>query len=160
MPNVLSGLEPDPFWCWLCAGVLLMTAELATPGFVIMFFGLSAATVALLCGALGDSFTFTWQLAAFAVLSVAYVLTLRRFAKKIFAGEILHAEGGEAETDANFAGRNVEVLSPVGREIPGRVALGDAEWSAVSADGREIAPGDAAVVVRCRNLTLEIRKLP
>ena len=39
-----------------------MLAELLLPGFVIFFFGLSAATVGLIRFALGDAFTLTWPI--------------------------------------------------------------------------------------------------
>ena len=35
-------------WLWLYFGAFLMLAELASPGFVVFFFGLAAATVAVL----------------------------------------------------------------------------------------------------------------
>ena len=57
-------------WLWLYVGAFLMLAELLLPGFVIFFFGLSAATVGLLRFALGDTFTLTWQLAAFSAFTI------------------------------------------------------------------------------------------
>lgn len=149
----------DPFWCWLCAGTLLILLELATPGFVAMFFGMSAATVALVCAAAGDGFGVGLQLGLFAVLSVAYVLALRRFAQKIFAGDTARVSPADALPEADCAGRPVKVLEKVRPDIPGRVELGDAAWSAVSENG-EILPGDDAVVISRDNLTLKIRRLP
>ncbi len=39
-----------PVWLWMYAGAFLMFAELASPGFVVFFFGLAAATVSALLG--------------------------------------------------------------------------------------------------------------
>ena len=36
----------SPAWIWMYFGAFLMLAELASPGFVVFFFGLGAATVA------------------------------------------------------------------------------------------------------------------
>ena len=47
-------------WLWLYAGAFLMLLELLAPGFVIFFFGLSAATVGLCRAAFGEAFTLTW----------------------------------------------------------------------------------------------------
>ena len=63
---------------WIDAGAALMLLELIAPGFVLCFFGLSAASVGLLKFALGDAFTPTGQLAAFSVVSILYIVLLRR----------------------------------------------------------------------------------
>ncbi len=149
----------DPFWTWLCLGALLVLLELVTPGFVIMFFGLSAATVAIICAAAGDAFGLQLQLGAFAVLSVAYVLALRRFVKNIFTGDVAAPERSAAAPQADCAGRAVTVLERVRPGVPGRVQLGDAAWEAVSDDGSELLPGDDAIVTSRENLTLKVRRL-
>ena len=51
-------------------GAFLMLGELLAPGFVIFFFGLSAATVGACRFAFGEAFTATWQLAAFSAFSI------------------------------------------------------------------------------------------
>ena len=71
-------------WLWLYAGAFVMLLELATPGFVMFFFGLSAATVGLLCFIFGDAFSSAWQLGAFSVLTVVYLTILRRLLKSLF----------------------------------------------------------------------------
>ena len=53
-------------WIWLYIGAALMMLELVSPGFVIFFFGLAAATVGVLRMIFAGSFTTTWQLVAFA----------------------------------------------------------------------------------------------
>ena len=76
----------SPVWLWMYTGAFLMLAELASPGFVVFFFGLAAATVAALKG-LVPSLPLWGQLAAFSVLSIFYLLVLRRILKRIFTGE-------------------------------------------------------------------------
>ena len=51
-----------------------MLLELVAPGFILCFFGLSAATVGVLKFAFGDAFTPTGQLAAFSAFSILYIL--------------------------------------------------------------------------------------
>jgi len=138
-------------WLWLYAGALLMLAELLAPGFVIFFFGLSAATVGLLRGALGDVFTLTWQLAAFSALAIVYLVVLRRWLKRLFAG-------GKVETatdfDNEYVGRVGKVTEAIVPPLNGRVLLGDAEWTA-AADA-PIAVGETVKVLSQNNLTMKV----
>ena len=73
-------------WLWIYAGAALMLLELFAPGFILCFFGLSAATVGVLRFAFGEAFDLTWQLAAFSVFSVLYIALLRRYLQKVFVG--------------------------------------------------------------------------
>ena len=73
-------------WLWIYAGAALMLLELIVPGFILCFFGLSAATVGVLRFAFGDAFTLTWQLAAFSAFSILYIVLLRRYLQRIFVG--------------------------------------------------------------------------
>ena len=138
-------------WLWIYAGAALMLLELVAPGFVLCFFGLSAATVGVLKFAFGDAFTPTGQLAAFSVFSILYILILRRYLKRIFVG-------GKVETKTDFDNESVGRVGRVTAEIvpplTGRVMLGDAEWTA-SAD-RAIAVGANVKVVAQSNLTMKV----
>ena len=73
-------------WLWLYFGAFLMVMELLAAGFVVFVFGLSAATVGLCRFAMGESFTLTWQLAAFSAFSILYLVVLRRWLKRLFTG--------------------------------------------------------------------------
>ena len=52
-------------WIWMYIGGGLMLAEILMPGFVVFFFGLSAATLGALILLLPEAFhlSLTWQLA-------------------------------------------------------------------------------------------------
>ncbi len=128
-----------------------MLMELLAPGFVIFFFGLSAATVGLCRAAFGESFDLTWQLAAFSVFSILYLVIVRRYLKKIFQGE-----KGCANTDFDHehVGRVGKVTQPIEPPLNGRIVLGDAEWSA---EADVAIPGGASVrVISQNNLTLKV----
>ena len=140
-------------WIWLYIGAGLMLAEILVPGFVMFFFGLSAATVGLLMLAIpADAFdlTLTWQFALFSLFSIVYLVTLRRYAKSVFLGD---SEKGKAAVD-EFAGRIGEVVTPIASGVPGRVMVGDAEWNAVSS--APIAAGAKVKVLSRSNLTLAV----
>lgn len=138
-------------WLWIYAGSALMLLELIVPGFILCFFGLSAATVGVLRFALGEAFTLTWQLAAFSALSIVYILMLRRYLKKVFVG-------GKVETKTDFdnesVGRIGEVTTAINPPLSGRIMLGDAEWTAIA--DAPIAVGASVRIVSQQNLTMKV----
>ena len=131
-----------------------MLLELVAPGFILCFFGLSAATVGVLKFAFGDAFTQTGQLAAFSAFSILYILILRRYLKRVFVG-------GKVETKTDFdnesVGRVGTLTAAILPPLTGRVMLGDAEWTA-EAD-RPIAKGASVRVVAQQNLTMKVEKV-
>ena len=141
-------------WLWIYAGAALMLLELIAPGFVICFFGLSAATVGVLKFALGNVLTLTWQLAAFSAFSILYIVLLRRYLTKVFVG-------GKVETKTDFdnesVGRIGKVTVAVCPPLTGRVMIGDAEWNA-AADAPIEAGADVRVVAQ-DNLTMRVEKV-
>lgn len=136
-------------WIWLYVGAFLMLAELASPGFVIFFFGLGAATVA---GAkwLIPGLSLSWQLALFSIFSVFYLIVLRKWVKNVFLGDTAETQKIASE----YVGRVGKVVEAIRPEVPGRIMLGDAEWSASSAVA--IAPGATVKVVAQDNVTLVV----
>ena len=138
-------------WLWIYAGAALMLLELFAPGFILCFFGLSAATVGVLRFAFGQAFDLTWQLAAFSVFSVLYIALLRRYLQKVFVG-------GKVETKTDFdnesVGRIGQVTAAINPPLAGRVMLGDAEWTAESDAAIEV--GANVKVVAQANLTMKV----
>ena len=141
-------------WLWIYAGAALMLLELIVPGFVLCFFGLSAATVGVLRFAFGEAFSPTLQLAAFSVLSVLYIVLLRRYLTKVFVG-------GKVETKTDFdnesVGRIGKVTATITPPLAGRVMIGDAEWTASSDE--PVEQGADVRVVSQSNLTMHVVKL-
>ena len=135
-------------WLWLYAGAFLMLAEVLAPGFVIFFFGLAAATVGLVLFAADLSATV--QVVLFSAFSVAYLVGLRRLMKALFMGATEESQAVESA----FAGRLGCVVEAIRPGAPGRVLVGDAEWTAAAAESLE--PGAAVRVVAQRNLTLTV----
>ena len=141
-------------WLWIYAGAALMLLELVAPGFVLCFFGLSAATVGVLRFAFGEAFTPTWQLAAFSAFSILYIVLLRQYLKKVFVG-------GKVETKTDFdnesVGRIGQVTTAINPPLAGRILLGDAEWTAEADE--PIAVGVSVKVVAQQNLTMRVEKV-
>ena len=141
-------------WLWIYAGAALMLLELIAPGFILCFFGLSAATVGVLKFAFGNAFTLTWQLAAFSAFSILYIFILRRYLKRVFVG-------GKVETRTDFdndsVGRIGKLTAAVRPPLTGRVMLGDAEWTAEADCPIEV--GANVRVVAQSNLTMRVEEL-
>ena len=138
-------------WGWLIAGIALMLMELMTPGFVVFFFGLAAATVSL-CMWVFSGFGAYWQLAAFSVFSIFYLVVLRRYVKSVFMGDV--ESNAVADDLVGRVGKVTELIRP---EVPGRVQVRDAEWTAVA--NVRIEPGDEVKVTAHDNLTVTVEKL-
>ena len=142
----------SPAWLWMYAGAFLMLAELASPGFVVFFFGLAAATVSVLKGLI-PSMPLWVQFAAFSFLAILYLLVLRTYMKRVFVGEKQESTSIGHEYIGRV-GRVVEVVRP---DVPGRILLGDAEWAAQSAT--RLDPGTEVRVVAQENLTLRVEPI-
>jgi len=140
-------------WLWLYVGAFLMLAEIVSPGFVIFFFGLGASTVA---GAkwMFPDMSLAWQLALFSIFSILYLLTLRRYIKSVFHGDTDQSKA----LDSEYVGRLAKVTETVRPDVPGRVLLGDAEWSASATE--QLDPGTEVKVIGRVNLTLKVERLP
>ena len=141
-------------WLWIYTGAALMLLELVAPGFILCFFGLSAATVGVLKFAFGEAFTLTWQLATFSAFSVLYIIILRRYLKRVFVG-------GKVETKTDFdnesVGRVGKLTAAILPPLTGRVMLGDSEWTAESE--RPIEVGANVRVVAQQNLTMKVEEI-
>ena len=142
----------SPVWLWMYAGAFLMLAELASPGFVVFFFGLAAATVSLFKW-LFPALPLWAQLAAFSVFSIIYILVLRRYLKKVFMGDTEET----ASIQNEFVGRVGRVVDIVRPDVPGRIMLGDSEWAATSATRLDV--GTEVKVVSQNNLTLRVEPI-
>ena len=70
----------SPTYFWLIAGLLLLLAELLTPGFVVACFGLGAL-LAILPAALGASLT--WQVITFCIGSIVALILLRPMLRRL-----------------------------------------------------------------------------
>lgn len=154
---VIGGFELTAAWGWIVAGLVLVVAELAVPGFVIFFFGLGA----ILTGAL--LFVFkdmpeALQILIFAVSSVLLLLTCRRFMPQSFRGKETPADGDPDEDEVAGAMATVaEGGIPAGRE--GKVEFRGTLWNARAETGEALEAGALVSIVRRDNLLLVVRRV-
>ena len=125
---------------WFLAGIVVMLAELAVPGFVIIFFGLGCWGAAVVAGFAPDAYSA--QVIVFLVVSVAFLMTLRKVAMRVFVGR---SEGPEADDSQNVAvGARITLDQDMEPGRIGRVRFRGTMWDAVSED-RIPAGSDAEI---------------
>ena len=146
----------DPELAWFLVGLVLLLAELVTPGFVVIFFGVGAWVTALLI-ALGLLPTFNGQLLTFMVASVASLLLFRKRGKSLFEGRRAGGYGANETVDSVVGEKAVVVADIAPHADGGKVEFHGSHWQA-EADVA-IAKGTSVVIVERRNLILFVKPL-
>ena len=131
MDNVSSLFVGLGAWNWLILAVLFFVLELAAPGIFLIWFGIAAGIVGAL--ALLFDVAWQWQLVLFAVMSLAAVITARRYLRT-----------QEAQSDRpplhrralRYVGKTYVVADAIenGR---GKVRIGDTLWRVEGPDAAE-----------------------
>ena len=137
---------------WLLAGLALMLAELATPGFILFFFGLGALVTSAWAwtgmGGLGS------QLVVFLVSSLIFLVTLRKYAAGLFRGKKSHT----GLPDNDYIGQHAMVVEDIdSTHLKGKIELHGTRWNA-AADA-PIHKGIQVVVTGRKGLTLQVKSV-
>jgi len=138
-------MEMTPMY-WLILGIVLLFVEMATPGFVAMFFGMAALTVALITWIIPLGPIVSWLL--FAVLSIIYIVLLRTLLKNIFLGD----KDVPDRLEDSFVGKYAEVSVEINPGKPGKVSFSGCDWEAESES--QVAVGARVKIISKDNLTL------
>jgi len=142
----------DGFWSahviWFLAGVALLLAELALPGFVLLFFALGAFAAALLAYAFGLGAG--GQFVVFLAASFTGVALLRRMFLRVFRGRTRSPGGagpdGEDRQLADIgAGKTAVVTRAVGPGLMGEIKFRGSFWRAQSA--QHVGEGGNVVII-------------
>lgn len=128
---------------WVLAGVAFLLAELAWPGFVLLFFAIGAFAAALLAfaGAAAGA-----QFLCFLAVSLAGMALLRRVFLRVFRGST-HSPGAEGPDGVGGApgsddigvGKIAVVVRAIAPGAPGEIKFRGSFWRA------EVADGDGAI---------------
>lgn len=139
------------WWLWLLLGLILLGAEMASPGgFYVIFFGVAA----LLIGALGGAEVLVspigqWLL--FSLLSIASLV--------LFRHRLLSALESPARRDAIDSLRGEVAL--LGEDVApggiGKAELRGSSWTVRNVGDQPLRAGDRCRVERADGLTLLIR---
>lgn len=138
------------WWLWCVLGLLLLIAELSTPGgFYLMFFGFSAIAV----GALSflDVAGPIWlQVLLFSVFSIVLIATFRnRLAARL-------GRESTAEVDA-LVGERASAMESIAAGSTGLVQMRGTAWRARNAGATSIQSGEECEVERVDGLMLMVK---
>ena len=115
---------------WFLAGIVLLAIELASPVFVMFFFGLGAWAAGLTALFLHD---LALEVVVFGASSVLFLFSLRRLLVRTFRGR---AELSSRAASSGLPNRHTGKTGTVTRPIPvngvGEIAMGGSFWRAVS----------------------------
>lgn len=136
----------DPHWTWLAIGLFLAAAEIAVPGFFLIWLAAAAVITGLVAWIMSVSFAL--QVLLFAVLSIGLVLAARRWLR---TNEIESADPAMNDRGARLLGDTVLVTHAIDGGT-GRVRHGDSEWLAKGPDAppgtrMRISGHDGAVLI-------------
>lgn len=137
------------FWTahliWFLAGAAFLVAELALPGFVLLFFALGAFVASLAAYVLGLGVS--GQFMVFLGASLIGLGLLRRMFLRVFHGRT-HSEASEgADTDSIDLGAGKAALATqaIGPGRPGEIKFRGSFWRAESAE--DIGEGEHVVII-------------
>lgn len=143
-----------PVQIWFLVGLVLVLAEFAVPGVVLVFIGIGAWVVSLTTH-FGWTHSLDSQLLVFAGASVVLLIVLRRLFKSWFMG--FSKENPERGRDLDdFIGKPVRVLACISPGTQGKVEFKGAGWNAESEEA--LAPGDVAVIIALEGLCLKVKR--
>ena len=127
---------------WFLAGVVFLLAELALPGFVMLFFALGAFAAALAAYA---SLGLNGQFVVFLVVSLAGVALLRRMFLRVFQGRTHATDAAGAGLDNSDAGKPAVVTRAIGPGVPGEIKFRGSFWRAEASE--HIGEGENVVIL-------------
>lgn len=142
-------------WTWLLVGLLLIGAEIATPGgLFLIFLGVAAVIVGVL-RALGLVETMWVQFLAFAVLSM---VSLALFRRPLMVR--LRLSGTGRDDVDSVIGETAVALDDLPPDGRGTAQLRGSTWAAANTGVRPIRRGERCTVLRVDGLTLVIEPAP
>lgn len=122
----------DPHWTWLALGLLLAAAEIAAPGFFLIWLAAAAVGTGLLAWLV--PIPVAMQVLLFAVLAFVLVMAARRWLR---TNQVEGADPAMNDRGARLLGDTVLVTHAIDGGT-GRVRHGDTEWLA---KGPDATPG-------------------
>jgi inner membrane protein len=122
----------DPHWTWLAIGLVLAAAEIAVPGFFLIWLAGAAVITGLVVWIMPISIAL--QVLLFAVLALGFVMAARRWLK---TNEIEGADPAMNDRGARLIGEIVQITHAIDNGT-GRASHGDTEWLV---KGPDAAPG-------------------
>jgi membrane protein implicated in regulation of membrane protease activity len=142
---------------WTILGAILIIAEIFTPGFVLLWFGVGALAAAV-ASFLGIT-SIPLQFLIFAIVSIGLTAASRTIFVNYFSRE---KSGGDLKTGADALPGKVGtvVTSSQGALHEGAVKVFGSTWTAYPADGEEpLEAGDRVQVERVQGASIYVRRV-
>jgi inner membrane protein len=129
------------WWIWILLGLLLLLAELLTPGgFYIIFFGIGAVVVGVLAG-LNAAGPLWFQFILFSILSV---LTLWLFREKL----LQLTQGERRKNVDSLVGETAVATEEIHLNAVGKAELRGTSWNARNIGDRPLTRGQRCIFRR------------
>lgn len=148
----LSDYFSHPSVIWFLIGLILLVAEFAVPGLVIIFFGIGAWITALLYLLFEPSLNV--QLIIFISTSLTSLFVLRKKFSEVFTGKKLE---GEKDFDDEFIGRTAVCVSEITPEKIGKVTFKGTNWEAISDE--KISVDEHVQIENKQSIQLKVKKI-
>jgi inner membrane protein len=138
------------WWIWILLGLLLLLAELLTPGgFYIIFFGIGAVVVGVLAG-FNAAGPLWFQFILFSILSV---LTLWLFREKL----LQLTQGERRKNVDSLVGETAVATEEIHLNAVGKAELRGTSWNARNVGDKPLTRGQRCIVERVEGLTIFVR---
>lgn len=119
----------SPALIWFLIGIGFLIAELAMPGFVLIFFCLGSWAAAL-AAVLAKELSWTWLVAIFLVFSLCSLFTLRKAAMRTFKGKDQDVSADDLDTQDR--GKPAVVSRSILPPAAGEIKFKGSFWRAVA----------------------------
>lgn len=155
MDGFALSLWPPTAWHWLAVGLVLLTIEMASGTFDLLWVAIAAGVTSLFAAFAPASFG-GWesQLAVFAIASIVLVIIGRTVFRSMRDGGPEHPTLNKRM--ATTIGERATVTETF-EAGSGRVKLGDTEWSAQALDGSNLTEGTTVIVDGTDGNRLKVR---
>jgi membrane protein implicated in regulation of membrane protease activity len=141
---------------WVILGVILIVAEIFTPGFVLLWFGIGAIVAALAALA---GLGYPLQFLLFFIVSIALTAASRTIFTKYLMRQIDEGGGYKSGADSLPGQVGTVVVSSQGALSEGAVKVYGTTWTAYPAEGEEPLEAGARVVVESvRGASIYVRR--
>jgi len=137
------------WWYWLVLGLILVGAEIVSPGFYLLFFGIAALAVGTMAGLeIIQQMWLEWLL--FSVLAIASLLLLR--------GPLLRmTQHAPMQTMDSMVGESATLLEDLPPGHTGKAELRGTTWTTRAEGSSVLTKGQHVIVTRVDGLMLWVK---
>ena len=139
---------------WFIIGLVLLLAELAMPGLIVMFFGLGAWVTAIAC--LFFDIGINTQLIIFLSTSVISLSLLRGWVRKRY-GTKDKEKTGTGDIEEDYIGKTAIALHSFAAGQTGKVSYRGTEWDAIS--NAQVIEGQEVIITGFKSIQLIVQPL-